>query len=431
MHSNTTHPLSRFTLAAAALSLALPITLNADTTQNGWSGGDAFNASGASGSDFMIDASQLRSLNFAADRLTNTEDRDGIAGADTAPYFTAFEVYHVDERTASNNAANVVGQFISYLKTSTRKQVSEVGLTASSIAEQPTSIYSNMGMSPLRSALFGFTAYVGCRDFSDETPPFPYESGLFSTLVGAGSIVELDADTTGYSPLVVSGDSVGIQVDLMNGEGSDGAHGVEAEKVIGLDVRMRTAEATGVSNNTEMDSFHGVRIHYPERRIGSGTATASVADFTAKSTGILLESSGAATTNGRKTGLVEANKYAGLRAEASVEIADRLVHDPIAIVQAEACLGDDFPIDRPVLYIKATEDVGVNRESVVCGTADAYLPNGLVGQRLTVFVTNQTVTFYDEDNVNLAASVRVLGNGDILELIFLANKWHEVSYSNN
>ncbi len=419
-------------LTASVMGIAEPTS-----SEDAWDGGDYYTQISPSNPSVeeQILNSRKRSVNFMASRIDSGEDRDDTVGFDDSKFYTGLEVFHLDNLDDSTNVQNVTGRFESYLVLDTVKDVNQIGMQVTSVALQDLN-FAQLNAQSARSSLCGGSFYVGSRDYTDVSAPFTYGAGLYDTLTGTESFIEMDTKSEGTTQLpTVTGDTRGLVVRLENGVSSEGVEGVFAEDIIGIDVSVSSA-AHATTDTTQMNGYRGIRINYPERQVGAGTPAGNLTDFDARSFGILVEGQSQAVANGTKTSMIPGTvKYAGARTEAPLEVADRLVHDPLAVVAVDDCADGTLPIDRPVLVLDPTDDVIINRISACPDSfPDASLPNGTVGQRLTVFVKDSqgfTVTFYDEANLNLAANPRVLGNGDILELIYLESDWHEVSYSNN
>ncbi len=398
-------------------------------SDNQWDGGDRFWNSAPFGVDYLIYNSRRRSINFTAETITNLDtSQRGCSGE----YFTGLEFFHVDDRSAvvngTPNYVNVGGSFNSFVVVDEYKPVTTIGATAAAISAQPSSMAATHTENSPRQALIGSSSYVGLRDHSDSTIPGTFYSGILSTMVGSSIAVELDAHSNTTIDNV-SGDSTGLDIIIQNGVSSSGALGVKAKDAVGIDIKMETGFGAA-GDYAQHRSFQGLRVQHPERFSESFFDSYAMDDYDQKSYGVIVESAAtpaAGEALALKPSLVQ-TEYAGVRTEASLEVAGEHIEDPLNVVEIGPRGYVNFPIDRALLWLD------INDAPLSAGGSDSpyakKLPDGVTGQRLTIYMDGQGLNWYESAKLRLETPTLYQPAGAILELLYIDGSWRQVSFSN-
>ncbi len=424
--------LSKSVLLSGMMLVAGMSVVNAQATEDEWESGNNFNY-------VQLADRRARTLNLSAEELTDNQD----------PRLSQNIISVVETEIRDHQSTAVTSQIgtltDSILNWSSRKIGVYMGSVSRAAAAQPSWVINSDAVTdPANLKRVTLVGSFNSTSFQDPnldpgyngggTNHFPaFLSGLADQTIAGYFFNVLDADSVKQATKpVVRDQASGLVVQLENGIRTAGEKGVFAGDMVGLDLYMNSAKAASGTDSTQMRSYTGVRVNPPLQGVDSNAnhvidgseLTPGVENFDQKSYGIRIGGLKAnSTDNPDPTGM----KYVGIRTEASLEVGEKLVYDPV-IPQGEYVWGTSFQI-KP------------NRPLVVLYTSSNYtlsnpLPAGQPGQQLQIIVrsyNNSKLTFQDSGNLALSGN-RVLGPYDVLQLVYLGdydNKWVEVGFTDN
>ncbi len=437
------------TMAVASVFSIAPIHVSAWAPNGGWQQGDLNTHATETGR-------KNRSKIIFAEELTTSGSEPGAPGGITESSYTdrtGIEACLID-KTAGNDRNIISGLFDAILRSSSRKTGTLIGITGRAILNQSDDLINSDSESSARiSAAYGGVFYSGfCSPEESTYGDLVFHSGLLNTLTGTLSYVEMDAVSTNDTDIpVISGDTKGLDVTILNGTRTAGDYAVIAGNVVGVDVGMLSSDSDS-DDTAQMDSYYGVRVNAPLKfNHSTSELDPNLEDFSGTSAGVFVAGALGESDAGEpyygvlvdeapaKSGPTDTRDFVGIRSESTVELAGSVVLDPkdtTTLPSTASSCDKCLPINRAVVLFDLAAP-----NSTTHYNAYSPLDDGEDGQVITLINVGTgtgSAVFYESvspgtANLNLGSSTRTLAKGDALTLVYSAalSQWIEISFSNN